>query len=198
MEDELLSILESANISLEKGDEWGWSLDTFGIYSTNSAYKHLEKQDLELQNQPLTDLEVYKLLWKSKIPSKVLAFTWQLFKGRLPTKMNLLRRGVLLALEEQRCVFCNRSAENEDHLFVSCDFSFELWNRVYGWMNCYGAQPGSIQQHFLQHRGMVKGKERKHKVVFIWHAVVWTIWLERNGAIFNKNKSDLVRVIDLV
>lgn len=87
-------------------------MDRYGIYSTNSAYKHLEKQAMEQQNQSTTEVEAFKLLWKCKIPSKVLAFTWQLLKGKLPTKMNLIRREIQVTNEEHNYVFCDRCAEN--------------------------------------------------------------------------------------
>lgn len=87
-EQQLYLILHSASLIEEEDDEWKWGLDCSGLYTTKSAYSYLEKQVVELQHL------VYKLLWKGKTPSKILAFSWQLFKGRLPTKMNLLRRGM--------------------------------------------------------------------------------------------------------
>lgn len=62
-------------------------------------------------------------------------------------------------------VFCNRAAENEAHLFLSCDLIYELWCKVYGWMQYFGAQQDNIQQHFLQHGGLFKGKERNGYLV---------------------------------
>lgn len=77
--------------------------------------------------------------------------------------MNLLRRGIGLSNVEQCCIFCNRFAENEEHLFLSCELTYELWCKVYGWLHFAGAQSVNIQHHFLQHRGLFKGKERKLK-----------------------------------
>lgn len=158
----------------------------------------MENQVREEQQLEDSDLEMFKQLWKAKVPSKVLVLTWQLVKGRLPTKMNLLRRGIGLLSEEQCCIFCKTAAENENHLFLSCDMIYNLWCKIYGWMQYAGAQHGNIQEHFLQHCGLFKGKDMKAKGKAIWFAVIWTIWLERSDAIFNNSKPDLVRMLDLV
>lgn len=50
--------------------------------------------------------------------------------------------------------------------------------------------PVSFLDHFSQHRGMFKGKERKNRAGIIWLTVVWTIWIERNAII--------IRMLDLI
>lgn len=95
-------------------------------------------------------------------------------------------------------MFFNRMAENEEHRFLSCELVYMLWCKVYGWLQLVGAQSVNLQLHYLQDRGMLKGKEMKLRGMAIWHAVIWTIWLERNDVIFNNNKPDLIRMLDLV
>ncbi|KAK2426554.1 hypothetical protein QL285_025213 [Trifolium repens] len=43
----------------------------------------------------MSDLKalVFRDLWSSPAPSKIIAFSWQLLYDRLPSKRNLLRRG---------------------------------------------------------------------------------------------------------
>jgi hypothetical protein len=43
--------------------------------------------------------------WKSKAPSK-LAFSWTMILNRIPTKVNLRKRGLLVIDDPLRRVFC--------------------------------------------------------------------------------------------
>lgn len=61
---------------------------------------------------------VFKLLWNSKIPSKE--------DTNIPTKLNLINRGLALSAANQSCVFCNSVLESEEHLFLSCNLSISL------------------------------------------------------------------------
>jgi len=49
---------------------------------------------------------ILALVWKSWAPSKVCVFLWKLLLDRIPTRMNLLRHGVLRDQEASLCVFC--------------------------------------------------------------------------------------------
>ena len=46
--------------------------------------------------QPHVELPVdVSSIWHKDVPLKVVVFAWRLFRDRLPTKDNLLRRGVI-------------------------------------------------------------------------------------------------------
>ena len=81
--------IEGVVVQANQQDSWGWGVDPSGIYSVGSAYKALNRH-LSKEN----DNEVFKELWKLKVPSKVSPFAWRLIRDRLPTKANLRRRNV--------------------------------------------------------------------------------------------------------
>jgi hypothetical protein len=54
---------------------------------------------------------VFRDLWKSMVPSKVLAFSWTSFLDRISTKVNLSRRHSLGVEDSKRCVFCDSEDE---------------------------------------------------------------------------------------
>jgi len=60
-------------------------------------------------------------VWLKQVPLKVSLFVWRLFRNRLPTKDNLLRRHVL-HLDNITCVGGCGSLENAEHLLLGCDF----------------------------------------------------------------------------
>ena len=51
----------------------------------------------------------------------VVLFAWRLFRDRLPTKDNLIRRGVI-AFVDSLCVGGCGSLETAPHLFLHCNF----------------------------------------------------------------------------
>lgn len=60
--------------------------------------------------------------WKCDVPSKVLAFSWRLILDMLPTRVALVRKGVLV--EDGGCVFCRADRKDSQHLFLGCTFLF--------------------------------------------------------------------------
>ncbi|GJZ45079.1 RNA-directed DNA polymerase, eukaryota, reverse transcriptase zinc-binding domain protein [Tanacetum coccineum] len=56
--------------------------------------------------------------WNKYLPSKVNISTWTIKNRRLPTRLNLDKRGV--DLHSIRCPICDDDIESENHLFVEC------------------------------------------------------------------------------
>lgn len=155
------STLQHVSLVREKQDDWVWMDDSSGCFTTKSGYDLIVRKESLSLVHPNSSSAIFMVLWKCKVPSKVLAFSWQVFLDRIPTKVNLLKRGVNLSIEEQRCVFCNSALEDSEHLFLSCSFSMVVWGKVYGWLGVLGVQPSNIIDHFAQHRGLVGGENRK-------------------------------------
>ncbi|PNX56549.1 70 kDa peptidyl-prolyl isomerase, partial [Trifolium pratense] len=59
------------------------------------------------------------LIWHSQVSLKVSISAWRLLRDRLPTKDNLVTRGVLSSTAHS-CVFGCGEAESVHHLFISC------------------------------------------------------------------------------
>lgn len=69
------------------------------FFSVKSCYTILQNLGLVVGGLTREEAGVFHDMWKSKAPSKVLAFSWNLLLDRIPTKVNLLRRH-LLAVED--------------------------------------------------------------------------------------------------
>lgn len=61
----------------------------------------------------------------------VLVFSWRLLQDCLPSRTQLLKRGVSLNVHEQSCVFCFLQQEDSNHLFLSCNFSSQVIGMVF-------------------------------------------------------------------
>jgi hypothetical protein len=55
---------------------------------------------------------------------RVKNFIWRLAKNILPTRCNLLRKGVKL---DPSCPLCNSEAETSNHLFMQCEIAKLVW-----------------------------------------------------------------------
>lgn len=70
-------------------------------------------------------------------------------------------------VEGIKCALCNNVVENTDHIFLSCPVAQRLWFKVYGWLGIAVVQPLSIEDHFIQQRGLFEGvKDKKGDVRF--------------------------------
>jgi len=86
---ELISILQSVTLQVHKEDRWLWNLEKSNVFSVCSAYNFLTTQTTVVN--PVDA----KLLWHKELPLKVVIFAWRLFRDRLPTKNNLIRRNII-------------------------------------------------------------------------------------------------------
>jgi len=67
------------------------------------------------------------LLRRKDVPLKVSAFAWWLLQNRLPSEVNLFRRGVVLQ-ESQLCVSGCGLQESENRLFFACSILVRFGN----------------------------------------------------------------------
>jgi len=100
-----LLLVATRHSRLDREDVWSWSLTPDGRYSVKSAYSLLIK-GLPDAGAPHGDtLQATTRIWKSWAPPKVIVFSWQLLLDRIPTRSNLVRRGVPLPERDLGCAF---------------------------------------------------------------------------------------------
>jgi len=126
---------------------WDWKPEKDGVFSVKSCYMLL----LNLFNieAPLNDVEkmIFREIWKSKAPAKVLAFSWTLMLDRIPTKINLAKRSLIGEDESKRCVFCKGGDESVIHLFLHCEWVSKVWREVMQWLNINFITPPNLFIH---------------------------------------------------
>lgn len=90
---------------------------------------------------------------------------WRLLLGRLPTRDELCKRGILNEAQNLVCPLCSQVAESGAHMGFSCTFSKEVWRKVGSWLgisltfNCVG------EDHFVQFRRLIKGRIHHEQVL---------------------------------
>jgi hypothetical protein len=86
---ECQTLLLTVTVQVDSPDRWHWRLDPVSGYSVRDAYQILTSQDA------VTTRAADDLLWHRQVPLKVSIFSWRLLRDRLPTKANLVTRGII-------------------------------------------------------------------------------------------------------
>lgn len=123
-----------------------------------------------------------KLLWtqsvwfKGCIPKHAFTF-WVAHLDRLPVRQKLVTWGMDVP---DTCVLCNRLSETRDHLFLDCEYSKDIWAKLFAKL---GASPLRVRTwaalvNWLQ-------AARGNRLFTIKHiaaqATIYLIWRERNS-----------------
>ncbi|XP_057806190.1 uncharacterized protein LOC131021117 [Salvia miltiorrhiza] len=120
--------------------------DRNGAHSVKSAYKVLSAA-ATTSSQREVCLELPPI-WKARVSFKAKTVTWRIFKGRLPTCDNLLRRQVPLSASDVLCTACEEENESVEHFFFVCKRSCELWDAILLWIGKYTALHHKASEHF--------------------------------------------------
>jgi hypothetical protein len=91
---QLVALFESVELNSNE-DKWRWGLYPERHFLVKTAFDSISKEIVEGSNLNLLEKKIFHNIWNSPAPSKVVAFSWQLLYDRVPTKENLLLRGVL-------------------------------------------------------------------------------------------------------
>jgi hypothetical protein len=130
---ELMIILNAVSLSAA-ADRWVWLEDASGDFSVNSCYCFLTRRGAAAAGISEVQKLVFHGIWKSPAPLKVTAFSWQVFLDKIPTKSNLIRRGVALDVTAIGCNFCSVETESSIHLLLHCSLASTVWYKVCRWL----------------------------------------------------------------
>ncbi|KAK3219665.1 hypothetical protein Dsin_013635 [Dipteronia sinensis] len=113
----------------------GGSEETIVGLGGGSVASWLDAQVLE--GPSLDDQEALKFFRQGICPPKVQVFGWQLVKGKVLVRNQLSRYGLdqVACLD---CPLCGSNVESVDHLFIHCQWSWNLWLKCIGWWKVVG------------------------------------------------------------
>jgi len=113
-----------------------WHFDSKGLFTVKSAYKvyRADITNRSIRGAPQSssngtaECEIFwKAIWNLKCPGKIKHFLWRFCHNSHALRMNLRGRGLRV---EEKCVVCQRQAEDGAHLFFKCKFVKEMWRRL--------------------------------------------------------------------
>lgn len=150
-------------------------------FSTRASYT------LTMGNASVNDVHAIPI-WSSCVPNRVKIFAWLLFRGRLNSKSNLLRKHMVT---NSLCPRCGFNGETRLHIFIDCPLTQRIWQRV-------GIYPSATFDDLWDCR------LPSQLDAAIWHSILliilWKIWDSRNAMTFRQQNHHsiltLKRIID--
>jgi hypothetical protein len=98
-------------------------------------------------------------LGKNDVPTKINVFGWRLLLNKLPTRVVLHHRGILLNPHDLPCIFCFGPTEECSHLFFHCSFIKSIWKDVFRWLGYNFPSHLEGWNHFISFGNMIKSKK---------------------------------------
>jgi hypothetical protein len=192
-EKEMVEVCEGVVLSVKRrdGEEdcWKWRDEN---YTVKEAYRVIKEGDEEGE----TKCEWYKDVWNQLIPSNMSTLVWRLFLKRLPTKENLIRRGIMLN-SSALCVGGCGNPETEEHLFFNCPMLGSVWRKIVNWLGVPLVLPEGGYIHLNTLKNMVPCNIKiRDKIAVIWFSTISSIWRTRNDMIFNHTGYDWEKLFE--
>ena len=114
-------------------------------------------------------------MWQLQLPAKIRIFAWKACLDRLPTRLNLAKRGVRV---EAECPLCEKAMESTSHALIYCDELCEVW---WNWQDCpINLLVGNTCLVDLALKILDVGSPRDLETLF---ATAWAIWFNRNQVV---------------
>lgn len=172
-------------------DTYIWAPTKIGHFSVKSFTTELTK------SQSPNSHDTFINPWRGLVPPRVELFVWLACLGKLNTKAKLAHLNIIHASQDI-CPLCNDQSETSNHLFIHCQFSWQIWCWWLKIWNLSWVAPPSMKDLF------VMWSTENHRPFFkkIWWAIFyiisWSIWKERNERIFNNSASSRDQICDLI
>ncbi|XP_071690644.1 uncharacterized protein [Rutidosis leptorrhynchoides] len=177
--EELQNLVATITLS-DKPDTWKWKLDQTGIFTTKALASILDNLRL---NTPAT---IIKTPRNKLIPQKINIFIWRVLHGRIPTRVELDKRGV--DLDSILCPLCNLHRESIEHILFHCSKSSNVWKAILQWWNLPNNTFSNLTDVTSNNQPLNTSKNGS----YTWQAIKWAstyiIWKFRNLKVFSKKE----------
>ncbi|KAI5351664.1 hypothetical protein L3X38_004555 [Prunus dulcis] len=106
-----------------------WNYDKHGLFTVKSAYRvalRVTSGDEDESSSSNSDTSMlWRHIWNANVPTKLKIFAWRVAHDILPTKANLIKKGVDM---QDMCMFCGDITESALHVLAMCPFAVATWN----------------------------------------------------------------------
>ncbi|XP_058750551.1 uncharacterized protein LOC131623554 [Vicia villosa] len=109
---ELLEKIQRVSLRANIKDSWRWHKN---VYTSKDAYSLIMEGLFTLVGE---DKEL-AAVWSNLIPLKVSVLAWRVWQNRIPTRDNLVKRGILVD-SQNSCPFGCGEEESVSHIFFEC------------------------------------------------------------------------------
>ncbi|GJS39133.1 putative reverse transcriptase domain-containing protein [Tanacetum coccineum] len=156
-------------------DRWVWDLNGEGVFCVKDVRNLLD--DVFLPKAPIATR------WIKYVPIKLNVFAWKVHLNRLPTRVNLQHRGVLVS--DPSCPICHSEDEDLAHLFFRCSLVTDIVRLVCRWWNIAWASIDSYSNWLHWFNAIRLSPKVKDLLEGVFYITWWSIWRFRNQVFFS-------------
>ncbi|GJV69144.1 RNA-directed DNA polymerase, eukaryota, reverse transcriptase zinc-binding domain protein [Tanacetum coccineum] len=172
--DSLLAAIGDVDLS-DQRDSWKWSLHASVGFSVASVRLLVDEHTLEADNVATR--------WNKCIPIKVNIFLWRLGLNKLPSKINLQRKGIDVG--SVLCPICQDDVESVNHLFFNCDMAKHLWDLLAKWWDLDIPVCANILEWYSWLDSLRDSTKVRTFLEGVGGTLLWSIWSFRNRLVFS-------------
>ncbi|GJR32563.1 RNA-directed DNA polymerase, eukaryota, reverse transcriptase zinc-binding domain protein [Tanacetum coccineum] len=170
----LQSLIQGTVLS-DNNDSWQWALGASNGYTVASVRS--------LVDSNLLDSSPVATHWNRSIPIKVNVFIWRLSLIKLPSRVNLDRKG--LDVGSILCPICMDDVETVNHIFFSCNMAKDIWSLFAKWWELDIPVCANISEWFEWVDALHISNKARMIIKGVGGTLLWYIWKFRNELIFN-------------
>nr|GEW92005.1 hypothetical protein [Tanacetum cinerariifolium] len=140
-----------------------------------------------LVDESILETDLVATRWNRNIPIKVNIFLWRLNLNKLPTRVNLERKGVVIG--SSLCPLCHLDVETANHLFFNCELARDLWSSLAMWWNVDILICANISDWLDWLDDVRVPSNARSFLDGTGGTLMWHIWNYRNNLIFSSSPS---------
>ncbi|GKD13710.1 RNA-directed DNA polymerase, eukaryota [Tanacetum coccineum] len=173
MLEELTSTLETVSLS-NSCDRWICDLTSDGVFRVKEVRNCID--DIFLPSQ------VIETRWVRFVPIKVNIFIWRARQDCLPTRVNLVRRGI--NVDSCVCPICSSGEDEINHILFRCDLAQQVLRRICRWWELDPSDWNTFQEWYAWFSSIRFSSKSKSLLEGTFFVAWWHIWRIRNRIIF--------------
>nr|GEX15919.1 RNA-directed DNA polymerase, eukaryota [Tanacetum cinerariifolium] len=168
-----------SSVLVNSEDRWFWDLNGNGVFCVKDVRKLLD--------EPFLPKEATTTRWVKFVPIKINVFAWKVTLDRLPTRVNLMHRGIYVS--SLSCPICSSHIEDTLHLLFSCTMAADVTRLVCHWWDLVWSHLGSSSEWLSWFNSIRLGSNLKSALEEVFFVTWWCLWNFRNRLLFAAQKS---------
>ncbi|CAI8598593.1 unnamed protein product [Vicia faba] len=160
-------------------DMWSWNIiqrEKCWVWRRRESVVSSKRYCLEQGEADIEDRQkrALKIIRGSRRPSKIKIFGWRLVSDRLPTRKQLLQRGIITQSQDATCIFCNQIDEDIVHLMLHCSKLKLLWQKIQG-LDIQIPNVDNCSSHLIKSVEELGRKMSNNRSRVVWLIACWCI-----------------------
>ena len=135
-------------------------------------------------------------VWCPLVPVKCTSFVWRACMGRIPTTVELAKRG--LNIPSQACLSCDSGLDETNHILLDCHVAADALDWILKWCDVPSQKFNTVSE-FVNFAANWGNCPKKKKIfIAICYGFLWSVWKARNDKRFNNIRCGASQLVDNV